>query len=773
DHQAQAIHEDLTMTTDDTKGSKLYRFAFYGATASGKTVLLAALAKHQPLFASNCYCNTVPLGPPPKQPSKEQAARYQALKAGKEHLDKALDALQQGSLPAPTPTDHVDMSFEFDFHDGERTYRIELIDYSGESLDPNLSVDERTNRLLQQIKDKDALLVLAPMPSNRTDIKDTDEEYLRGLQESFSLLQEGKKKNPIPMPIAMLASKWDRFSKLDEPDQEKARAAFREFLDRQPPPPHSGLLSALRGGSVDPHRNFSIFPVSALGICDSDGRPQRFAPLHSFGLAEPFVWLARRHDELELDHYTAQIDQLHLREDWKAWIQWPKLIKLGQLSRRGEQMARALPPSDPLKAEFTKLQKRVKKANHQALTVSTVALAGTLVAVNLGLTSWRYQSIKNFIQDPQATAQQVQEAEHWLKAYTESVLLSHPLSQWLILSRDQAERQLSELRSGRDDIYWFHVTNAAPEQQIKEAENYLSAFPNGRHRTEAIALIAKLADRLDWESFVLRYQSALQEGKTVEAGAMLVQRSDDPRLTELIGTFESTALEALERNIQKALQRDDIDLANDILAQAKQWPAKLRTTQGIEQERRLKRQVDLAQDRDLYSEVREYQNLDDLSQYLNLVPRGRMYKEVQAYFEWLNAQTQPMPLTLSVNSIQWDDKSGTNSGLQLTVWVDGKKAIQIPNLKSRSGKKDNIQSASSASYAFTNRLDQEIDIKIELQDTDNWFGSGHLGSGSRRTQVKGVNGLRIAATGEKLNNIVFFGLSGLPQAPALPLWREE
>lgn len=759
------------MNAKTSERKKIYRFALYGATNSGKTVLLAALADHNPVFTSSFSCNFIAIGQQENKPSKHQADRYQALLEGQKWLDESRKALSQGELPKPTPPDHPDMLFEFDFSDGQRTYCIELTDYSGESIDPTLSSDERATRLRQQLKDKDALLILAPVPSNSGNLDDLDGQRLARLRESFSLLTTERKDDALHMPVAMLVTKWDRFISNDDYNLEKAQARLQAFLDQQPPPPHRSLWSALRGATSNPERDFEIFPISALGQCDSDGRPLKYNPLYTFGLEAPFLWAAQRHDEIELEDYEDKIGALNFLEGSKTWLRWPRPIKLRKLSRLGSRLVRSLPTVDPLHDKAKQLCSKVARAYRYSQITSLVGVFLAVVAVETGIDYSRYQTLKQTINDPKADAQQVQQAENWLKNYSQSVFPRHLLSTWITLSRGQAEARLADLRSGRDEIYWLEVVNAGPEQKMQHAETYLAAFPNGRHRAEAIVLLAESTDRMNWEKFISLYQATLQAGKTVEASTILSKRDDDPRAAEFVRNFESTAFNVLEDRIKTAVQKQDIEQAKNLIAQVQQWPLAFRTAGGTERENMLKKVVNLAEDRLIYNDAREYKNLDQLSQYLNLSPRGRMHKDIQAYMDWLDAQTQSMPLDIYVKSIKWDDESGKNGGIQLTVWVNDIKAIQLDQLTSKSSKTDNIN---SSVYRFNARLDEKIRIRVEVEDTDKWFSSSKIiGSGVKSTLVKGVSGLRVSASGEKLNTVVIFGLTGIQQEPVLPLWREE
>lgn len=116
-----------------------YRFAILGLAGSGKTNLLAAL--------------TMPSAPDPsgfgsswqRRPPGRHSRGRKAYVVGSEAIDAAVKALREGRLPAPTKLQHRVMRLRFRFSVSgpePHSYPVELIDYSGEVLDPEAKGDE-------------------------------------------------------------------------------------------------------------------------------------------------------------------------------------------------------------------------------------------------------------------------------------------------------------------------------------------------------------------------------------------------------------------------------------------------------------------------------------------------------------------------------------------------------------------------------------------------------------------------------------------------------
>jgi len=159
------------------KYQKAYRFAVYGRAASGKTCILAALAMkciaHPSKYTSTWILEPAnipkPQGDPETWDIKEPASAYHL---GKMWLEKAIERLTLGELPPPNPNRGEPLRYLYHFTTPDhRTYPIELIDYSGELIDPAISNDEMAKRLREHLRTMDGILVLAEVPHPRDERK--------------------------------------------------------------------------------------------------------------------------------------------------------------------------------------------------------------------------------------------------------------------------------------------------------------------------------------------------------------------------------------------------------------------------------------------------------------------------------------------------------------------------------------------------------------------------------------------------------------------------
>ena len=179
-----------------------YRIGVIGSKSSGKSCLLAALS-----MARNPNIH----GYTATRIAVEDTNNADLCK-GNEWADKATLFLENGKWPEPTP--HERASVRFKFTDGRtRQKNVELIDYSGELLNPDVAQSELAKRLREVLREMDGLIVLAEYPLQGENPSKL-EKSLNGLLGVFALLNVGHKKHPNVVtrqtPIAMIVNKWDR-----------------------------------------------------------------------------------------------------------------------------------------------------------------------------------------------------------------------------------------------------------------------------------------------------------------------------------------------------------------------------------------------------------------------------------------------------------------------------------------------------------------------------------------------------------------------------------
>src|SRR5262245_7455769 len=326
---------------------QLYRFALYGRAGSGKTCILAALSLPHTVHPDGLTCDWVPDPPDTAQLDEERKSAY---RRGQVALTEARLALSRGEKPAPTPLDEGLLCYRFVFSAARpepRQFHVELVDYSGELIDPHLTTSELAGKLRRHLQDMDGLLVLGEAPRPGEEQARLYGEFERLRQALAALGQDKADVAERQTPVVLLLNKWDRRHPADGRPHDRDRE-MDEFLATEPEPAHRGLVHSLE--AAVPAGSFRRFAVSAFGASrhetrrDAEGTerevelPPKTRPLPSFGLEDGFVWLARKRDELELAGLEERATELSWGSRW-PWLYlnalWPfSAWRLDRAARR-------------------------------------------------------------------------------------------------------------------------------------------------------------------------------------------------------------------------------------------------------------------------------------------------------------------------------------------------------------------------------------------------------------------------------------------------------
>ena len=239
--------------------SKLYRFALVGLAGSGKTCILTALTLPRVANSEGYSATWV------QHPTEAIIGDERILKAyadGDKVLRSAHDRLEQHLPPDKTLLSTMRFRFDFGVTEG-RTYATELIDYSGELLNPEVKEDEAADKLRDILNDCDALLVLAEAPRPGDD-RQPSYKAAGQLRMAIARLNSRRGTNGPPprKPVVLLLNKWDRRETASRCAEFRSQQV-QAFLDENPEPPQKSLINALLGG-VAPDC-FHILAVSAFG----------------------------------------------------------------------------------------------------------------------------------------------------------------------------------------------------------------------------------------------------------------------------------------------------------------------------------------------------------------------------------------------------------------------------------------------------------------------------------------------------------------------------
>ena len=459
--------------------SRYYRFGICGLTAGGKTCLLAALAMPRVTHPEGLTATLLPVS--------RNASQH--LKDGWDWVDKACQALREGQVPPPNPPgDRCTLRYRFT-NGKSREIFIELVDYSGELLDPGLSQSVLAEQLHKYLAEVDGFLFVAEHPK----LAENSGElagYILNLKQALALHRENARErsnNPSP-PVALLINKWDRSGSLvsGERSYDEETGRLESFLSTQPPPPHAGLLSELQAASCCCH----AFPVSAFGesVREPGETPGTFIEkpaivtpeLPSFGLVEPFMWLVGECDRADTDKLITASRRFNV---------WWNTHSAIRCYKKARFIAARMSPSSPDAL-------RIRRVRHHAIHCF-LAQGGILLllwlCLELTLDMGGLRKARQGMRNPDDITGWPHAVE-WFDDYTKSPPIWHVLCRFLVLNNGGAVAELQAARHYRDEQAWASVQAVKDEgTRATLAESYLKTFPQGAHVNEARRIVTEVA----------------------------------------------------------------------------------------------------------------------------------------------------------------------------------------------------------------------------------------------------------------------------------------
>jgi hypothetical protein len=819
----------------ETKRKKVYRLALYGLQASGKTSVLAALAmpRYPHPLGHTCIWRDIEVSTPNEglnQPSKRLTIQHRS----KEWMEQSILKLSQQQLPAPNPSGD-DFIFEYDFTAStHQTFHIELVDYSGQLIEPNVSDSDLAKNLRKKLTEMDGILVLADAPfrdglsQNKNHCAKQAYMDLYHLREAFSLLRcENQACAALDVPVALLITKWDRYSDIDYANPAYEQAKLEEFFNANPSPSHKGLSDVLCFSVTKD--NFKVFPVSALGACScvqlDNGkfveRPKQVNPLNAFGLEDAFIWVAQQRDAIDLQNYQEQAPQ-----NFKK-CQKTALDLLNRFPKGSEQA----------KQINTLLQKCKKAKNARSLYILiTIITLWFMAETTIDLVNYRQYKVA--ANNQHATPEQVDKTEKWLTQYLAAPDFLHLISK-VFLSRKKAETLLTELQAHREKSLWVPVEKADENKNFQAAfslaSEYLKYYPYGQHAQKAqnikldaetlqlqrkhkeifrqIAremkvdrqnadklrlLLKKLLDiqvvlpeemrkeqerlenalsnqlrYLEWDRFRKDLAQKMQAGHFLVAAQLLDIRQPEARLNELKETFKMVVIQALEQKVIQAFGEENFKLADKLLKDYAEFPLELQTPEGKNKVAALQRQVDKWQDMALYEAARQHRNAEHILHYLQEAPLQTMAKEVlvyKAYLDNVGPKAILDQLKLKLLQIRWENVDD-NDNIVRVFWNDE----QVIYNDKVDAKPNTSTGVIGISRVFEAKSDDLISIEITVINEDIFFNDDY-GQGVVEKPLSDLaNGYGIPLRNgyEVKTGTAFFEIEGYPKAPVLPAWRGE
>jgi hypothetical protein len=505
--------------------AKVYTFALYGRSEAGKSCILTALSMALSRRPNPRGYQAAWVPDPPEMNDPDLKVRDQ-YREGQTMLERAQAAMEAGDKPPPSPLRILRYRFDFTVtKPSPRTYPVELIDYSGELIDPKLNAEAMARELRSFLASVDGLFVLAeaPPPGGEGGQLHRDFDLL---QRAFALLAaERESGRPgVRTPVVLMLNKWDRLfpeagdeagraapTGQTEPGGDEPQAGPRResaeraaqvdrFLNGYPEPPHRALANYLEGAVAD--GCFTTVAVSAFGKARTESRtdkdgitravelPPRERPLPAFGLEDGFVWAARCRDEIDLDEYDRRVERL----GYASLIPWLGLDALNPLPaaaarKTGVDLAARFPrASDDRGRALAGANKALRVT---ALRWATVAagLALALFGAEAGYDLWRFRQARAELARPDATLADLARHQARLEAYLTAPDYRHAVSR-LLSGRAEAAAMRQSIFDRR------HATAVAAVKahqdvvaQEEPARNYLREFESGPFAAEAIAIV--------------------------------------------------------------------------------------------------------------------------------------------------------------------------------------------------------------------------------------------------------------------------------------------
>ncbi|MFK5969917.1 MAG: hypothetical protein QM487_07360 [Candidatus Marithrix sp.] len=802
------------------KFKNTYRLALYGLSGSGKTCLLAALAMQRNPHPLSHSC----IWHPPEIPkfSKENSQEHLLQKNSKAWMETAINKLANQEFPAPNPKSNEQFVFEYNFTAStHQTFRIELVDYSGDLINPPMNVNVLAKNLRRRFAEMDGIVVFAEVPLSETNNSDE----LFKLQQTFSLLlRESNVNVALDIPVALLITKWDRYSKIDYSEPTNEQTKLDVFINLNPP--HRRLVDILRFSTTE--GNFKIFPVSALGTSEQ----QNSIELKSFGLEDAFIWLAQQRNSIDLQRFEEQVNN---NSD--------KCKKNGQLL-----LGRFPKNSEQIKQIKTLLQEcRRKRITRTFYGLITIIALWFVTETSIDIMNYRQHTIVANL--PHTTTKQLDTAENWLIDYIAAPYFRHSLAR-IFFNNDEASSHLIRLQTNREKFLWEPVIKSQSDLMVAAnfAIEYLIHYPHGKHaqqarniklnaellqnsQTNADALrdnqffaknnwqdfdkvskalvklhnlplypkvetdkqrqkritwemqlathLLQLTEQQNWLKFLISYEEKIQTKQFVSVAQALINHHPTEHLEGLKTSFKAVAIQELEELVEQTL-KNNVDLleTENLLREYTKFPPQLQTDNGKKTIALLRYKIHERIDEELYDKVVKNPDLVHIQRYLQEAPLRNMRREIMDYKNFLS-QIDPsnmLRLRLKLSKITWVNVNDQNN--IISVFLNGKQAIYNDKVDANHG--STTTGIIGLSSVFSAKPNHPITIAISVTN-EGLFLNDDYGHAMVELTVSELAEpilgypltLRTDENKGQRTGTAFFELEGFPREPLLPPWRSN
>lgn len=829
------------MSVRQRKKPKIYRVSVLGTKSSGKTCLLSALSLDHGVNPLGYTATYVPYDGASETPKTIKPVNHEDLalwSQGDQWLKKSRDALRQHDVPVPTETYKTCYLF-YEFSTPDRqVYKVELMDYSGEFIDAErlIQAEDYTQKLRGLLTRREGLAIIQHVPSPEGNVQQMIQDMKR-LEEAFTLLRGDMRgeHSQLNCPVALIINKWDRLRDYQHFDHTRADQEVEEFLQEYPS--YRSLGNSIRNSVSE--ENFRIFPVSAFGAAEfhtkEDGtRIERCAtqePLHSFGLEDPFVWLARRRDELDVKSVQQEATRYH-------WYM-PNPFPLWKVWRRAKNLSRQFPDTSPHVSSLAPILKSVKKRLlHRSATLGFLIIF-TLFSL-IAITDYKkYNTLKNEAASG-ISLEQEKALIRWLNQYVSNPWPWHYLSMLTFLSKAKAGQLLKDMHEAYDRRLWGIVEKINDLlEKYKPAKEYLEMLPGGKHVDDAKAIIvqvdqimlqkkhddtltvlekkaqnaiteeevkkvmqetqelAQSSNLVTEESRIRRqklmeslqgklaritllanrktfresYQQLLTDDQIPRAAQMLLdyyRQDSDPEIELLMKAFPDSVLARIQSKIEQWVTQREFEKCYGFLRECKDIPAPLCLDHYMKGLQDLERDVTRQHDQYLYDLVITQRTAAVCERYLTDSKLLAMRQDVEKYKNYLQQKESELDLTLVLGNISWGSSGDALSAGDCTVSVWVKGKKVIE--KTNVYARANTDSGYIGKGSIHAKLDESIEMSIEIIEIDFYF-NDTLGKKSQTIKVfQLAQGYTI--TLDESQSRVRLYLEGIPVEPDLQKWSQ-
>ncbi|MCK5718853.1 MAG: GTPase domain-containing protein [Thiomargarita sp.] len=738
------------MNFNKKNNKKIYRFALYGLSGSGKTCLLTALAMPRIPHPKHYSCvwnqTNIPIDLSTIDTNQihrlDEEDKQQVIKLlSQEWMKESIYQLSNASIPPTNSADDPTLTFEYDFTVSDhRSFRVELIDYSGQLIDP-INDNKLAKQLRKQFIKMDGIIVLAQALS--ADETEQNEERqaqiytnLHSLQQAFNLLRyEEQSLITLETPIVLLINKWDRYSDIEYSEPVLEQQKLETFLNSEPLAPHKALSDTLQFSTVA--GRFKVFPVSPLGSSSykqlEDGEivevPKQVNPLNSFGLEDPFIWLAQQRDLIDL-------------EKLKQFSAANKIAKCRKLALDLlNRFSKEADETKQIEAILRVCQTRKQKYSIYSILFFIVLWFGGETLIDT--INYHHYTDENTY----TNTQELEQAKNWLTNYSNAPYFRHIISR-NFLTQNKIQKILKQLSINHEIFLWESIENNIKINlniTRKVIQRYIKHYPTGLHIQEVNQAKQYIQQQeLEQSSQELLSQLAQQFRRG---------KNDAQKLKYLLHKLNNTLLIQKMADMNETIYQQKNQLERHILAQ--QCLLKIRA------------------DKTLYQNIQTNPKLETIQQYLTTLPLKIMATEVLTYKKFLD-KTHPdtiiSGLQLNLVRILWNEVDDENN--TIIVELNGRLLIYDKNVTAKPNTV--VVMNKMGSRVFSAKPDESIKIKIQVFNEDIFFNDDYGSTIIEEQLFKLAGGYHVKLYDKKgvETGIVLIKIEGYPVKPKLPAWRE-